>query len=174
MITLLTVVFVGVEQGIILAIVLSLIDHTRHGYRPRNLVLVPNASGPWVAHPVASHAQAVPGLIIYRFTHSVYYANSLQLAEELQGLVAQADPPVRWLCIEASAIDDLDYSGAETLRSLFETLKQKGVRLVMAQVLERVKAESHYELRQLLGADAFFDSLGEVVDAYRRRVDAPR
>ena len=34
------VVGVGVEQGILLAIVLSLVDHTRHGYRPKNAVLV--------------------------------------------------------------------------------------------------------------------------------------
>jgi len=39
------VVVVGVKQGIVLAIVLSLIDHTRRGYRPRNLVLTPTSLG---------------------------------------------------------------------------------------------------------------------------------
>ncbi len=39
LVTTLTVVVVGVEQGILLAIVLSLIDHTRYGYRPKNAVL---------------------------------------------------------------------------------------------------------------------------------------
>ena len=39
LITALTVVIVGVEQGILLAIALSLIDHTRYGYRPKNAVL---------------------------------------------------------------------------------------------------------------------------------------
>ena len=45
LITALTVVIVGVEQGILLAIALSLVDHTRHGYRPKNAVLVPGESG---------------------------------------------------------------------------------------------------------------------------------
>ncbi len=45
LITALMVVLVGVEQGIILAIVLSLIDHTRRGYRPKNVVLVPAEIG---------------------------------------------------------------------------------------------------------------------------------
>ena len=45
LITALTVVVVGVEQGIMLAIALSLIEHTRHGYRPKNSVLVPDESG---------------------------------------------------------------------------------------------------------------------------------
>ena len=101
------VVFVGVEQGIILAIVLSLVDHTRRGYRPKNVVLVPSETGVLRARPVATHAQAAPGLLIYRFTHSMYYANSEQLSEEITGLVNSADPALRWFCIDASAVDDL-------------------------------------------------------------------
>ena len=83
LITALMVVFVGVEQGIILAIVLSLIDHTRRGYRPKNVVLVPSETSVLRPQPVATRAQALPGLLIYRFTHSMYYANSEQLSEEI-------------------------------------------------------------------------------------------
>ena len=140
LITSLMVVLVGVEPGIILAIVLSLIDHTRRGYRPKNVVLVPAASGVWHAKPVATRAQAMPGLIIYRFTHSMYYANSQQLSEEILHLVNTAEAPVRWFCLDASAVDDVDYSAAETLRSLYGMLKEKGICLVVAQVLDDVKA----------------------------------
>src|SRR5512132_3953264 len=86
LITALMVVFVGVEQGILLAIVLSLIDHTRRGYRPKNAVLVRFGSGVWQAQPVATKAQAVPGLLVYRFTHSIYYANTPQLTAEIMHL----------------------------------------------------------------------------------------
>ncbi len=169
LITTLMVVFVGVEQGIILAIVLSLIDHTRRGYRPKNVVLVPAESGVWHAQPVATRAQALPGLIIYRFTHSMYYANSQQLSEEILHLVNDAQLSLRWFCLDASAVDDVDYSAAETLRSLYEILKEKGIRLVVAQVLDDVKAESRYQLSQLFGEDAFYDTLEEVVQGYRQQ-----
>jgi SulP family sulfate permease len=168
LITALMVVFVGVEQGILLAIVLSLIDHTRRGYRPKNVVLVPGESGVWQARPVATGAQAVPGLVIYRFTHSMYYANAQQLSEELTDLVSRAGPP-HWLCIDASAVDDVDYTAAETLRSLFGLLQEKGVRLVVAQVLADVKEHSRYELKQLFGEDVFYDTLQDVVADYRRQ-----
>jgi MFS superfamily sulfate permease-like transporter len=72
LITALMLIVVGVEQGIILAIVLSLIDHTRRGYRPKNALLIPAESGVLKPQPVASGAQALPGLAIYRFTHSMY------------------------------------------------------------------------------------------------------
>ena len=170
--TALMVVFVGVEQGILLAIVLSLIDHTRRGYRPRNVVLVPAESGTWRAKPVASGAQAAPGLLIYRFTHSMYYANAQLLSEEVTELVNHAQPPLRWFCIDASAVDDVDYSAAETLRSLFPLLKEKEVRLVVAQVMEDVKAKSRYQLNQLFGEDAFYETLAEVVKDYRQKTGA--
>jgi SulP family sulfate permease len=167
LITALMVVFVGVEQGIILAIVLSLIDHTRRGYRPKNVVLVPSETGVLRAQPVTTGAQAAPGLLIYRFTHSLYYANAEKLSEEVAALVNNADPPIRWFCMDASAVDDVDYSAAETLRSVFATLKGKGIRLVVAQVLEDVRETSRYRLQELFGDGAFYDTLDDVVKDYK-------
>ena len=83
LITALTVVIVGVEQGILLAIALSLIDHTRHGYRPKNAVLVPTN---WAAGGRSQWPRPLrpsPGLVIYRFTHSLYYANAQQFSDEI-------------------------------------------------------------------------------------------
>ena len=52
----------------------------------------PAESGGWQPQPVASGAQAAPGLLIYRFTHSMYYANVQQLSEEITDLVNTAQP----------------------------------------------------------------------------------
>jgi SulP family sulfate permease len=99
----------------------------------------------------------------------MYYANSEQLSEEITGLANSADPALRWFCIDASAVDDVDYSAAETLRSIFGILKEKGIRLVVAQVLDDVREESRYKLRQLFGEDAFYDTLDDVVKDYRKQ-----
>jgi MFS superfamily sulfate permease-like transporter len=172
LITALMVVFVGVEQGIILAIVLSLIDHTRRGYRPKNVVMVPTDSGLLHARPVATRAQALPGLLVYRFTHSMYYANAEQLSEEITDLANNSEPPLRWLCLDASSVDDVDYSAAETLRSLFSVLKDKGIHLVVAQVLDDVREESRYKFRELFGEDAFYDTVEDVIKDYREKTGA--
>jgi SulP family sulfate permease len=73
------------------------------------------------------------------------------------------------LCIDASAVDDVDYTAAETLRSVFGLLQEEGVRLVVAQVLADMKERSRYELKQLFGEDAFYDTLQAVVADYRRQ-----
>ena len=166
------VVFWGVEQGIILAMALSLLDHVRRGYRPKNAVIVPAESGGWQAQPVTKAAQAVPGLLIYRFTHSMYYANAEQLSEQVLALVRDAQPPVSWFCIDGSAVDDVDYSAAETLHSIYGILKEQGIRLVFAQVMEDLRAQSRYELSKLVGEEAFYVTLEDVVKAYQQQTDA--
>jgi MFS superfamily sulfate permease-like transporter len=122
---------------------------------------------------VATAAQAAPGLVIYRFTHSLYYANCQQLSDEISFLANATDPPLRWLCLDASAVDDVDYSAAETLRSVYATLKARGIRLVVAEVMEDLKSESGYRFRELFGEDAFYDHLEDVMKQYRQQFNLP-
>ena len=94
LITALVVIFIGVEQGILLAIVLSILIHTRHGYKPKNAVLAVDPAGRPHMVPVSSHAQALPGLMVYRFHHSMYYANAELFSQEVLDLVNSAQPPL--------------------------------------------------------------------------------
>jgi len=113
-------------------------------------------------------AQAAPGLMIYRFTHSMYYANATQLRDEVLGLASRTDPPVRWVCIDASAVDDVDFTAAETLRSLHKSLDARGIRLVVAQVLDDVRAQARRQLGDLFGAVGVFETPQDVMHAHAR------
>ena len=169
LITSLVVIFVGVEQGILLAVLLSILFHTRHGYKPKNAVLAVDSSGREHMVPVSSHAQAIPGLMIYRFHHSLYYANAERFSQEVLELVDSAQPPLSWFCIDASAVDDIDFSAAATLRQTYISLKEKGIRLVWAEVDEDIRLElDRSELTELVGTDAFFETISEVEEAYRK------
>ena len=170
LITALVVILAGVEQSILLAIVLSLAVHTRHGYRPGNMLVVPDQANGWRLGRVATRQQAVPGLLIYRFMHSMYYANSGVLSDEVTRLARGAEPPLSWFCIDLSAVDDVDFTAAETLRVLHGTLAGQGIRLVFCVVIEEVQAEfDRSGLTGLFGADAYFESYRAVVNAYGGR-----
>ena len=119
------VVVVGVEQAILVAMALSLISHTRHGYRPQNTVLVPGARRAGVPHPLATDAQAAPGLVIYRFTHSLYYANLR--SSRTRPARAHPRPPARWLCVDAPRSTTWTIT-AETIRLVHAMLKARGIR----------------------------------------------
>ncbi|MCF7971539.1 MAG: STAS domain-containing protein, partial [Methylococcaceae bacterium] len=168
LITTVTVIFIGVEQGIILAIILSLLDHIRRGYRPKNLLLIKNETNNWTPTPVEQHQQIEPGLMIYRFTHSMYYANAEWLSKQVTELTTNAEPPLKWFCIDVAAVDDVDFSAAETLGSLYQQLKKQGIRLVVAQVMDDVQKQSRYHLTSLFGEDAYYSTLDEMLADYKK------
>jgi high affinity sulfate transporter 1 len=168
LITAATVVLVGVEQGILLAMFLSLVSHTRHGYLPKNAVIVAAPPEGWKSAPVATQGQLLPGLLVYRFTHGMYYANAEQLSEEVTRLAREANPPLVWFCIDASAVDDIDYTAAATLHSLYAMLQEQGIRLIFYAVSDEVYAQLERSgIADLVGQDAFYATIGAVIRAYK-------
>ncbi|WOX04135.1 SulP family inorganic anion transporter [Microbulbifer pacificus] len=164
-VTMATVVLIGVEQGIMLALALSLVVHTRHGYNPTNVLLVPVAGEGWRARPIASGVQAVPGLIIYRFNHSMYYANAQRLTDEVTQLVDTAEPRLHCFCIELSAVDDVDFTAAEALAKLHRALSARGIRLLFTTVMLGESTRALAQVRALVGEEAIYPSLNAVVAA---------
>jgi len=169
----LTVVVVGVEQGIVLGIVASIVDHMRRSYRPVTSVLQPGEGAIWRAVEFAPDARSLPGLVVYRFAGSLYYANANLFLEQAEASAADL-ANLRWFCLDATAVPDVDYSGGETIRQLHEALEERGIVLVVAAANEPVSAAfDRYGLSELIGADAMFDSIDDAVTAYRRQPAEP-
>ena len=78
--------------------------------------------------------QAEPGLVVYRWGASLYFANSARFEEEVSALAEGDGSPVKWICVDAPAMGDVDYSGGETLIQVSTELKERGVRLVVPGV----------------------------------------
>lgn len=74
--------------------------------------------------PARVQEQTMPALIIYRFMHNMYYANMQVFTEEVLTLARGANPPLSWFCIDLVAVDDLDFTAAETLRTLHGILTE--------------------------------------------------
>ncbi|HEX4250941.1 MAG TPA: SulP family inorganic anion transporter [Pseudonocardia sp.] len=161
------VVFLGVEQGILLAIAASVVDHLRHSYHPRSSVLAKSPAGHWRLLPVAAGARSTAGFVIYRFGTSLYFANASQLAQDVRLLVGSG-APVTWFCLDGAAIGDVDYSAALVLDAVFDELRTGGIRVVCSNIIDPVRADlGRYGLTAKLDADSYFDTSGAVLAAYQ-------
>jgi MFS superfamily sulfate permease-like transporter len=158
------VVLVGVEQGILLAMVLSLLRIVQHSYHPHTAVLVKDQKGEWRAAPAAPDTVTEPGLVIYRFGAPLFYANANRFSEEIRSLVRHAPAPVRWVVVDGGPITHIDYTAARAVRQLQEDLTRGGVRLAFAHVGSDLRADlDRHHLTEAIGSAQLFDTLREAL-----------
>ena len=129
-----TVVIVGVEQGIILAIFLSILEHVYHSYHPFDRLLTLSSTGRVQYAPGGPAGPGGPGLAIYAFGATLYYANSTRFTAEILDIIDTASPSLKWFCLEAAVIGDVDYSGSDAMRSVLDEMDKRGITFVMAGV----------------------------------------
>jgi sulfate permease, SulP family len=159
-----TVVVIGVKEGILVAIILSLILHVRHSYRPHSAIIIPGEHKFWQPIPVQIGRISAPGIIIYRFSRDLFYANTTFFAEEVQSLVKNAESPVWWFILEARAITGIDYSAYQTLQNVVRELSRQHVVFVVSGLPPEVKLQFDRDgLTDLIGVDRFFNHLEEAL-----------
>ncbi len=160
------VVAFGVEDGIVLAIVASIVDHLRHSYSPFNSVLVKSSAGHWQPVLIAPGARTEEGLVIYRFGTSLYYANASKLVDDVLMLTGQG-PPVQWLVLDCAAIGDIDYTASSVLARVVKEAQQRHLRFAFSTVLGPVRQQLDlYGISKTLDADAFYETPGEALEAF--------
>ena len=168
LVTAAVVTLVGLEQGILLAVALSLLRHVHHSYRPNTMVLTPDGSGQWLPVPATPGVETEPGLVIYRFGADLFYANDNRFTDEVRALIEKAPTPVRWFVVDASAMTDIDYSAARSLRDLFDDLKSRKVNLVFGRVNIYLRADmNRHGITAVIGEKFIFSTLHDALAAVR-------
>ena len=165
-----TVVIVGIEQAILLAIALSIVEHLSHAYRPFDTTIAISPDGHLEATPVSSGTviQAAPGLVIYRFGAGLYYANATRFTEESLAILDEADPRIEWFCLSGASMGDIDYSGAGAIRQVVDEVKKRGATFVVCEVEPGVAdVPAQYGLDVEIGGTYAF--IEDVIAAYAKR-----
>ncbi len=157
----------GVEQGIVLAIVLSLVEMVRRQYRPERFVIGVDADGDPTYTMAKSGLQSAPGLLVFRYDADLFYANANQFSDDVQGLITSAPDPVRWLVLDCSSIPDVDYSAGVAIDNLITFVHNRGATFALAALDPDLRATlSQQGVLKMLNVDHIYDSVVEAVRAF--------
>jgi sulfate permease, SulP family len=167
--TAVVVVAWGVEQGIVVAMILSLLRVVHHSYHPHTGVMVPNSDGGWDLKPVAPGLMTEPGLVMYQFGAELFYANANRFAEEVKGLLGKPPSEVRWLIVDAEAIIHVDYSAARVLTGLQTELKAGGTQLGFARMHGGLQSDfARHHVTKVIDPALIFNRLHEALAAFQK------
>jgi high affinity sulfate transporter 1 len=162
------VALVGVLEGIVVAVLLSLGNFIRRAWRPHDAVLG-RIEGQKGYHDTDrnNEARTIPGLVIFRFDAPLFFANADHFRRRVREALEAAEGPIEWLIIAAEPVTDIDTTGAEVLGGILDELDGDGVVVVFAELKGPVADRLvRYGLYDRIGARNFYPTLGRAIDGF--------
>ena len=168
---LLGVIVIGILEGLILAVLLSLVMLLYSASRPHIVVLgkVPGHDGVYGDIVRAPENEPVPGLLILRLDAPLYFFNANVARKGILDLVT-AGKDLRGVILDIGATTDLDLATVDMLRELVDSLKERKIVISFAHVRGPVRDRMEITaLTHRIGEDNIFLSLERAVREFQRR-----
>ena len=145
------VLVLGTINGVLIGIILSFAAVIRKAADPPRsfLGLVPGHEE-FLALERFKHAYPIQNIVIYRFSSNLFFANIAIFQKDIMDAVQDDTKAV---IVDASAMGSVDVTAAKALRIMYDTLKEKGVKLYITEHIGQLNAQ----LRKL--------GLGDMIEA---------
>nr|WP_255647931.1 SulP family inorganic anion transporter [Ensifer sp. IC4062] len=166
------VLIVGTLQGIVVAIVLSLIGLASQSAKPK-VHVIGRKRGTDVLRPKSQDHpddETFEGLLILRPEGRLFFANVQQVADQIQSLVTKHKPQV--LALDMSGVFDIEYSAIQMMIESERRATAQGIAVWLAglnpDVLDYVRASG---LADKLGRERLFFSIHTALQRYLEGVN---
>lgn len=156
----------GIEEGILAGVVVSLGALLYRNSRPHTAVCgrLPDSA---TYRDVRNHPEAVctPGVTVFRIDAPLTFANAAFLRERVEALL-EADPPPRAFVFDFQAVSGLDSTAGHALAGLLGEFRRRGVEPFFAAVKQPVRESMHrYHLDEALPPGRFFHEVADAAEA---------
>lgn len=167
-VTFLATLFLGIEEGIGIGVLLSLImviytsttPHSTEVGRLGNTQNFRNVN----RYP---EAKTESGILIYRFDSNLYFANVEHFRESIEEKIDQRGEELSLVILDASAITNIDSTGVHILNDLMEDLRTRRITFYLAGVIGPVRDKlKRSGITEAMGEENFFFDVSDAVAFY--------
>jgi SulP family sulfate permease len=163
------VVLLGTLNGIVVAVIVSLLALAQQAYNPP-VYAMGRKRGAQVFRalsPEHPDDETWPGLLILRAEGRLFFANAQRVADKMRPLIMQAKPTV--VLLDCSAITDIEYTAVKMLTEAEEKLRNNGVAVWLAALnLEALSVVQRSKLGNMLGRERMFFNVQAAVERYEQ------
>lgn len=158
------VVFLGVLEGIVVAIVLSILLFFKRNWWPHGEVLGRTSGHDgWHSDQGREDFAEHPDVVVFRWEAPLFFANAGIFADQVRELVQQRRSA--WVILQCEAITDIDVTAAGMLERLDNELNAQGVHLAFVELRTRLRdLVQDYGLLTTLDRDHFYATIEEALD----------
>ncbi|QQS22414.1 SulP family inorganic anion transporter [Candidatus Saccharibacteria bacterium] len=171
MIALVVTALFGVLQGILIAVIVSLMERLSRQYRPRDEILLRDGRlSSWAQQRITNHDHEdnhPRGLLVYSFENSLFFENVMYFCSQLRRAVDEAKEPVHYVVVDAGAIDSIDYTAVEQIKQLYRQFGADGIKLGFAHVSPNLYEQfDDYGMTDLVGEENLFSTLNAAITGH--------
>jgi sulfate permease, SulP family len=170
------VLLLGVLEGIVFAVLASLVALVYRSFRPNTAVLgllraAEAGDEDFHFRDLSRHPalETFPGLVIFRFDQEIFFANAALFRNAVRRAIHASPTVVKEVLVDAGAITHVDTSGLDMLTELHAELARRGIRLHLARIKGPLRDPfERAGVLELLGPDAIHPSVRSGVNAFLR------
>jgi sulfate permease, SulP family len=159
MIALTGVLFFGILNGILIAVISSLVILIARASQP-NIARLGRIPGTGNYSDISRHPdnEEIPGCQIFRIEFSLLYFNQQSVYSRLRDSISKAGSPVQLVIIDMSSSPIVDISGSRMLVKLSRELEKQNISLKIIEALS--------EVRELLRKQGMEEVIGHISRKY--------
>lgn len=170
LITFLATLGMGIEEGVLTGVILSLLLVIYQASRPHSAIL---GKLPKTNHfrnvDRFPEAQQEDGVIIIRFDAPLFFLNAEQFKNTVFDTLEKYNDRCYLFILDASSILDIDSSGLHAIEEVYNHFKERNIQFFIAGVLGPVRdAFKRYELIEKVGLTNHFMYVSDALEYYRQ------
>jgi sulfate permease, SulP family len=162
------VVVLGTLQGIVVAVILSLLSLAHQAYNP-HVYALGRKRGTTAFRPLSDRHpddETWPGLLLLRVEGRIFFANAQQIGEVVWPLVDATAPDV--VVMDFRAVTDIEYTALKMLGEAEQKIRGQGRQLWLAGLNPSVRAMvERSKLGAALGRERMFIDLETAVERFQ-------
>ena len=166
-ITVLGVAFLGIFQGLLLAIFLAIINLVRTSTFPTDAVLGIADDGSIRDKSRPPKTKSKPGIVMYRFDAPLYFANASYFRQRVLGLV-DSEEDVKWFLWDAETISSLDSTAAAMLLGLIHEFKARDITFCVSRMKGPIRSTINKtnQLSNVFRTIPHYPNMGNALEAF--------
>ncbi|MEO8518978.1 MAG: sulfate permease [Dermatophilaceae bacterium] len=159
-----SVILIGVIQGIVVAIALSILLFFRRNWWPHGAVLGRAPAGGWHALTDQKGTTKVPGVVVFRWEAPLFFANAGIFRRQVRALARDND--AGWIVLQCEAVTDIDVTAGDMLQQLSAQLEKHGVHLAFVEIRTRLRERMRrYGLFESMDQERLYPSVDAAIAA---------
>ena len=154
------------DYALIIGVMISLILFLWKTMHPRIVHITRDPATRLFINAETGHGSVCPQILHLRVDNAIFFANAEYTTHYIRQQIDVCKTPIKYLILELQAVPCMDITGIGEMQMLWETLTEKGIKLVLVGIHAPVRTVLNTSgFEQAIGANHFFNHKGEAVAA---------